>query len=220
MATIWSDSYIQQLINDAETDIVNKLTPIFERVSLAVTSGTATYALPAYIIKTVQVTWKGEVLDNLAQQDLYNLDQKYRTNTGKPIGYVWNADGYKTIRFFPVVNETIAADDTNIYGSDIANRVIISYYRTPDTTQSDFQIPTYMGRRAVKPYVLWKAFKAEGIGQNLNASAYYKQKYKQMIELYKTIKSNYYVARKFPPIQRNRLRHLRPELRHDITITP
>lgn len=220
MPTIWSDSYIQQLINDAETDLVNKVTPIYERVSLAVTSGTATYTLPAYIIKIVQVTWKGDILENLVRDDLTRLNPQYRVDTGKPIGYSWSQDGYKTIRFFPVCNETIAADDTNIYGSDIANRVILSYFRSPDTTQSSFQIPSYMGRRAVKPYVLWKAFKAEGQGQNLTAAKYHEQRYQQMIAMYQNIKNNYYSPKKFPPVPMNRLSRMRPELRRDIVITP
>ena len=217
---IWSDSYIQQLINDAETDIVNKITPIYERVSLAVTSGTATYVIPAYVIKIVQVTWKGDVLENITRDDLLNLDPQYRVNTGKPVGYSWSQDGYKTIRFFPVCNETIGANDTNIYGSDIANRVILSYFRSPDTSQSNFQIPSYMGRRAVKPYVLWKAFKAEGQGQNLTASKYHEQRYQQMINMYRNIKNNYYSPKKFPPVPMNRLTRIRPELRRDIVITP
>jgi hypothetical protein len=217
---IWSDSYLQQLVNDGETDIVNKVTPIFERVSLSVTSGTATYTLPDYIIKIVQVTWKGTVLDNLVLDDLLMLDPKYRTNKGKPIGWTWSQDGLKIIRFFPVVNETIAADNTNIYGSDIANRVILSYFRSPDTTQSNLQIPAYMGRRAIKPYVLWKAFMADGLGQNIKASDYFKAKYRKMIRLYALIKRNYYNPNKFPPIHGQRISRLRPELRRDITITP
>lgn len=217
---IWSDSYIQQLINDGETDIVSKVTPIFERDSLAVTSGTGTYSIPDYIIKIIQVTWKGDVLENLAPDDFRILDQKYRSTTGKPIGYSWSQDGIKTIRFFPVCNETIGADDTNIYGSDIANRVIISYFRSPDTSQSDLQIPPYMGRRAIKPYVLWKAFKKEGIGQNIAASDYYEKKYRNQIDLYNMIKRKYYSAKKFPPIQSTRVARVRPELRHDIVITP
>lgn len=217
---IWSDSYLQQLVNDGETDIVNKISPIFERDSLAVTSGTGTYVLPAFIMKMLQVTWKGDVLEQIVIDDLRSLDPKYRTNTGKPVAYSWSQDGYKTIRFFPVPNETIGADDTNIYGSDIANRVILSYFRSPDTSQSTLQIPEYMGRRAVKPYVLWKAFKAEGIGQNLRASEYHQRKYEQMIAMYKTIKSRYYSPKKFPPLQNFRISRLRPELQRDVVITP
>ena len=220
MPTIWSDSYLQQLINDAETDLVNKVTPIFERVSLSVTSGTGIYTLPNYIIKILQVTWKGSILENITPDDLRNLDQKFRINTGDPVGWSWSQDGYKTIRFFPICNETVGADNTNIYGSDIANRVILSYFRTPDTTQSNFQIPGYMGRRAVKPYVLWKAFKVEGVGQNAAASKYFQAKYKQMVGMYMSIKRNYYSAKKFPPVGQHRISRIRPELRHDITITP
>jgi len=220
MATIWSDSYLQQLINDGETDIVNKVTPIFERDSLAVTSGTATYTLPNFIIKIVQITWKGEVLEPLVLDDLLNQDQQYRTTTGKPVGYSYSQDGLRTLRFFPVCNETIGADDTNIYGSDIANRVIISYFRSPDTTQSTLQIPSYIGRRTIKPYVLWKAFKAEGIGQNINASDYYKNKYELLVRMFQSIKPKYYSPKKFPPVQTHRISRVRPELRRDVVITP
>lgn len=219
MPTIWSDSFLQQLTNDGETEIVNKLKCIFERDSLAVTSGTATYTIPDYILELLQVTWKGEVLDNITHVDARELDFKYRTNTGKPIGYIWNSDGMKTIRFFPVPNETIAADDTNIYGSDIGNRVILSYKRSPDITQPNFQIPAYTGRRVIKPYVLWKAFKVEGIGQNLVASNYYKQKFDFLMNQYNRIKSRYYSPSTFPPIPAARLSRRRPELNRDISIT-
>jgi hypothetical protein len=219
MALIWSDAYVQQLINDGETDIVTELTPIFQRKSLAIVSGTGTYTLPAYTIGLIAVTWKGKYLTPVRRIDHEYEDAKFRDTSGEPTCYSRYADGEDVIRFYPVPDETIGADDTNIYGTDIENRVIVSLFRSPDTSLSNFHIPAYIGRRVIKAYVLSRAFKIEGNGQNLRAAEYWRKKYRDLLEEYKSIKARYY-GNKIPFQNRNMIRGpRRPYLPRDFTIS-
>lgn len=220
MAVDFSDAYIQQLINDGETDIVTRLTPIFERKSIGVTAGTGTYTLPAYTLGIVAVTWKGKWIEPVNRLNHEIEDANFRTTEGEPVKYSRYADGIDTIRFYPVPDETITADDTNIYGSDIANRVIVSLFRSPDTSLSDFHIPSYIGRRVIKAYVCSRAFRIEGNGQNLQGAEFYERIYEDLMKEYASIKSTYY-GNKIPYMNRQALgRKRRPYLPRDFTITP
>ena len=212
MAVIWSDSYIQQLANDGEIDVVNKVNPLYFRYALAVTSGTAVYDLAAFVKDIIQITWKGTVLDALTAQDAEDWDAKYRTNTGGVRGYLWNED-YNSIRFFPVPNETITGDaDPNnpaagIYGSTIDTKVIISGFRSPDITAAAYVLPGYITQRTLKAYVCSRAFLIEGKGQNLTAAQYWARKYQLLISMYKSIKVKYYSSNnRFPPFNSRRIR--------------
>ena len=212
MATIWSDSYIQQLANDGEIDVVNKVNPLHFRYALAVTSGTATYDLAVFVKDIIQITWKGIVLEVFTAQDVENLDAKYRTNTGGVRGYLWNED-YNSIRFFPVPNETITGDaDPNdpasgVYGSTINTKVIISGFRTPNITSASYSLPNYITQRTLKAYVCSRAFLIEGKGQNLTAAQYWERKYQILIQMFKSIKIKYYSSNdRFPPFNSRRIR--------------
>jgi hypothetical protein len=52
-------------------------------------------------------------------------------------------------------------------------------------------------RRTVKAYVLWKAFAAEGKGQDLQASAYYQSKYNFLIGVFRTINAGCFVSKHY-----------------------
>lgn len=212
MATIWSDSYLQQLANDGEIDVVNKVNPLHFRYAIAVTSGTATYSLAAFVKSILQVTWKGTVLEVFTANEAEDWDAKYRTNTGGVIAYLWNED-YNKIRFFPVPNETITGDAdpespaAGVYGSTINTKIIISGFRSPDITSASYALPNYITQRTIKAYVCSRAFLVEGKGQNLTAAQYWDRKYQMLITLYKSIKIKYYSANnRFPPFSSRRIR--------------
>lgn len=193
---IWSDAYLAQLIDDAEVEIVNnELVSLFHRFSLQVTKSIATYTLPKYVKRIVRITWKGKKLEPLSQEELSRLDYQYRTTEGEPFWYSRIADGLYVIRFYPIINETVTSDDSGISGSDIENRVIVSCYRKPDTSSSVFQIPDYYARYLTKEYSLSRAFAVEGLGQNLKAALYYKNKYEGLSGLINEIKSSYQRAK-------------------------
>lgn len=219
----WSDAYLNQLSNDGEIDVSSRTNcPIFYRFSLAVTSGTATYELDSFIKRIQAITWKAKKLTPVQGEELREIDYKYRDISGEP-RYYTRSETLHFIRFYPVPNETIAADDTNIMGSDIANRVIISCYRDPDLTRSTFHLPDYVARRTVKAYCLWKAFMKEGMGQNIIAADYYQKKYLMLVQAFRDIKSRYFEYKRdqlkpIVPFATQQPRRVR--LRGDFTITP
>lgn len=196
----WSQEYLAQLANDGEADIARKLCPIYARYSLAVTSGTSLYTLESQTREIKQVTWKGHKVWPLGnQEEAILLDQKYRTTQlGRPDYYLIGSDDLFSIRFIPVPNETITKDDSAVFSrTGISTRVIISYYRLPDRTATEFSLPDYFARITVKAYVLSKAFSREGKGQNLKAAVYYENKYSGAIDLFKSVKYKYFSRHEF-----------------------
>ena len=190
----FSPEYLSQLRDDGEADIARKACPIYARYSLSVTSGTGTYTLNSQTREIRSITWKGFKVEPLInQEEAIYLDQTYRTSTrGRPLYYLIGFDGLYKIRFIPLPDETIAADDTNLFDrTGISARVIISHFRLPDRAATVFSIPDYLARNITKSYVLGKAFAREGKGQNLKATEYYNFKYLTLIELYKNLKSKY-----------------------------
>ena len=199
---LWSDSYLQQLTNDAETELCSFLTPLFKRFTLAVTADTATYTLNDYVHKIQRVTWKGEKLTPLTFSELVQINPDFENQgSGVPKYYLYMDEGLKVIRFYPTPDETIGASDTNVNKLTGVNaRVIISCFRSPDLTDSDFQIPSYIARRTVKAFVLSKAYRVRNEGQNLIAADYYKAKYEGLKAAYVDVK-----AKHFSPIIRTSL---------------
>ncbi len=189
---IWSQDYLDILLRRAEIEFSQKVPAIFTRFSLAVTAGTSVYDISAKNLVGIQrVTWKGDKLwswehaSSMQRNDwLRPQDQAAQS---KPIFYISYEYGYGKIKFHLVPNETIAADDSNIYGSDIANRVIISGFRIADPTGSTYRIPAYVRRRFTKYYAMEKAYLREGPGQDLRASEYFGKKYLLVLTHFKTI---------------------------------
>lgn len=218
---IWTDEYISQLIEDGERDIVSRVSPIFTRFSITVTSGVRGATLPVSTMGVIQVTWKGKRIYPLYQDEMIEQSAIYRSEAGEPKFYLISNEGLLNLKFFPVPNESIAADDSAIYGSGISERVIVMAYRWPNTQQATYDVPDYIARRTVKAYVLWRAFLREGKGQNLKAAQYYKNKYEILVRQYKQVKESltdakivlndlYRRSRKPPP----------PRLAYDFVVTP
>lgn len=218
---IWTDEYLSRLIEDAERDIVARIAPIFTRFSISVTQGVRGATLPVTTMGILQVTWKGKKLTPLYQSEAIEKSSIYRTEQGEPRYYLYSNEGLYNIKFFPVPNETIASDDSGVYGSGIGSRVIVMAYKWPTTTQAAFDIPDYVARRTVKAYVLWRAYMGEGKGQNLKAAQYYKSKYERLIAMYKGVKESLTDAKEqFDDIQRDRRTPPRPRLAPDFVVTP
>jgi hypothetical protein len=189
---IWSDDYLNYLLTRGEIEFSQKVPSILTRFSLSVTAGTSVYDISAnQLTNMLRVTWKGEKLDSFehASDTLRNnwIRPQDQSNQGKPQCYLSYEYGYGKIKFHPVPNETIAADDTNIYGSDIENRVIITGYRLADPTADTYRIPEYVRRRFTKYYAMEKAYLREGPGQDLDASRYFGSKYQLALVYFKKI---------------------------------
>src|SRR3970282_2161489 len=83
-------------------------------------------------------------------------------------------DGLYILRLYPRPNESLTVDDSDLFtGAGIKRRLIISYWRRPDSSGDYFEISDYIGRRLIKAGVLEEAFRKEGKGQNLQASQYW-----------------------------------------------
>jgi hypothetical protein len=204
---VWTDVYLNQLIKDAEEEIVNDAPKsIYFRYSLSTTAGISVYTLPSYIRGILRITWKGTKLDPLSATELSEMTPKsvvvseatkVESTQSKPRYYSLHPNNYRNIRFFPTPNESIvgaASDEVN--GADIDTKVIISGWRNPDPTDASIALPSFVARRTRKAYALAKAFAIEGKGQDLKAAEYYEDKYQSLIQLLKSISESTFLSKK------------------------
>ena len=189
MPAIFSDGYLQGLIREAEEVISTEVKCIFNRFPLDITAGTSTYQLPEGVTGIIQVAWKGTILDPLETQD-FNYDGWFKPqNLGvrnKPQYYLRVGNGYNRIQFYPIPDETIVADDSELDNDvGISSQVIISAWRVADVFSTDRRLPEYLFRNLMKYYAMARAYAREGKGQNLIASDYFKKKYLFYLQAYK-----------------------------------
>lgn len=206
MAYIWDETYLNQLLDDAEEYITASVNCIYDRFALSVTTGQSVYTLPSYVKNIVSVTWKGKKLYPLSFIEFCAINPanavvsestKVEAPSSIPHYYVKHPTNYYDIRFWPTPSETIVAGTTNLFGSAISSNVIFSVYRTQATTQSYLYLPLFLKRRIKKAYILSKAFAKEGKGQDIEAAQYYTKKLEYLIEALKEINSNVYLGKQY-----------------------
>lgn len=178
--SIFSAALITRFSNEGEEVFAREFPCIIDRVALSIVSGTSIYTLSDYIVDVRKITWKGLRLDPYGHR-------RYResfspSSTGIPNSYIYNNIGQSQIKFLPAPNVTIASVSSNLFGSEIINRVIVEYYRTPDFNTNI--IPSFFRRRLLKAYVLKNCFSVEGPGQNLKAAKYWESKWNYLKETY------------------------------------
>ncbi len=64
-------------------------------------------------------------------------------------------------------------------------------------TDLTLTLPPYIDRRTRKAWILWKAFSAEGKGQNSAAASYYMAKYQFLISQFRAINEGCFVSKKY-----------------------
>ena len=188
--SLFSDQYLDNLLRRSEIEISQQVPCILTRFSLNITQGTSVYDLPSGIINMIRVTWKGDSLEPWEHSDTRDtnwMKPQNQSSQGVPKFYLSYQYGFSKIKFHPVPNEAIASDDTNIFGSDIANRVILTAFRIADPTGSTYRIPEALRQRFGKYYVLYKAYQREGKGQNLAAAQYFKNKHEVAVSQFKKV---------------------------------
>lgn len=178
---LFQTTTVDRFAAEGEQDFADDARCILARTALSIVANTHTYAVSDRTLSIRRITWKGKKLDPLPQRNFREVFQS-ATQVGTPFWYVYNNIGLGQIRFFPTPPETIAAVTNDLYGSEIANRVIVDYFRTSNGTT--FQIPLYIRRRLLKAYVLQGCFNLQGPGQNLKAAKYYSEKYKTLKDAY------------------------------------
>lgn len=175
---LFSDDFLNYLLANGERELSISIPSIFYRESIAVTQGTSVYTLPTGIIRILRVTWKGEKVFSWEHADSRPgtwMKPQNLANQGKPKFYLSYEYGYTQIKFHPVPNETIAADDTKL-DSAPEDIVTIVGYKVADPS-STYRIPEYIRRRTNKYYAMHRAYAREGKTQDIKAADYFKKKF-------------------------------------------
>lgn len=178
---LFNSALITRYSQEAESTFACDHPCIVRRVALTIVAGTSIYSLRDDVASIRRVTWKGYKLDPLPQRNFREVFQS-GTQSGQPFWYIFNNIGLNQIQLFPSPTENVSSITTNLYGSEIPNRVIVEYWQLPN--YSTFIIPLYLRRRLLKAYVLRGCFNVEGPGQNLKNAAYFKKKYQYLSDRY------------------------------------
>jgi hypothetical protein len=209
---IWSNTLLAQLQADAIGQISIDLQCIFARECIVTTAGVSVITLPPYVRTLRRVTWRGRSLDPLNWEELTLVSpatvfvspgnpNNIETSLGRPLYYAMHPTNIYDIRLYPSPSESFAANgETDVYSPQVNTpSCIIDYYREPDTTNSDptISLPPYILRRTQKAYALWKAFAAEGKGQNMRASSYYMNRYQFLIEQFRQINAGAFIGKRY-----------------------
>lgn len=181
MTQLYSSANITRFAQDAEDQFNQEYPCIIDRIGISIVSGTSTYTLDPSVTNIKRITYRGYKLDPLPQRDLRQYFMS-GTQQGRPYWYIFNNVGQMKIQLFPVPQETIAAPVSGLWGSSISSTVIVEYYRTSNYTTKT--IPTFIGRRLKKAYVLKRCFEIDSKGSNVKASKYWTARWDGLVEMY------------------------------------
>lgn len=199
---IWDDTYLTGLWDDAEQDAAGSVDCIWLRCAINVVPNTSIYLLNSAFRRISRITYRGRKLEPTNFGELQALDpvgaDPLVPTASRGAPYYWGRwpSDYRTIRLYPTPSETLSTDETNINGSNIANMCIVSGYCIPDVTNRIFRLPRWIARRMKKYYVLYRAFAAEGKGQNLIASQRYRKRYEMQLDLFRKINAHCFMVKK------------------------
>jgi hypothetical protein len=202
---IWTDNYLSQLAQDAIGQIAGDVQCVWAREALTITAGVSIVSLPSYVRTIRRVTWRGKSLDALNWEEMCIITPAtvggiIESSQSKPLYYSMHPTKIYDIRLYPTPNESFNPAGIDPYSPQVnAAACIVDYYREPDVTEAtaNISLPPYISRYIKKAYVLWKAFGAEGKGQNLRASSYYKMKYDLLIEQFRAINEGCFVGKRY-----------------------
>lgn len=191
MAT-WTNAQLNRWMLDAEEDIVSEVSMRMESFSIAIVAGQALYTLNTRLKEVFCVMWKGRCLYPMIGKELHGSVPEFSTLEGTPQQYQISFDGIQTLRLSPIPNESISAYASGLDGPNIKNAFIIRGWTYPQRSLDHFQIPDYLHRNLIKCYTLSRAYKAEGVGQNLNASQYWYNLYLTNVQLLAEAKARFF----------------------------
>lgn len=200
MAQIWTDDQLNQWSDDALGQIASDVHCIYVREPIEIQKGNSFYELPPYVRTLRRVAWRGRSLFALSWIEMDLLaptTSGFDTPIGVPKFYAMAPEAPYAIRLFPIPNESFSATGFDPYAPQPnQSNCIIDFYRVPEATGAS-ALPHYIQRRTLKAYVLWKAFAAEGKGQDLKASQFYLSKYQLLIEYFRHINEGCFVAKRY-----------------------
>ncbi len=204
---LWTAQYLSDLATEAEIQISTEVPCIYVRFPLNVLVNQSVYnfqtdTVPAQrLTGIIRVTYQGWTVHPVAQIHLRNNVIPLAPWNGdiissRPFLYMRTGYGIDGIKLFPAPNLSIPYDSTDITTiTGITNNVIVSGWRIADPTGTTYRIPDYIRETLVRYYVMARAFKKEGKGQNLEASKYFEGKYQKLMARFKTIVSQLFTSR-------------------------
>lgn len=190
---IWSSSTITRFTEEGEREIAKRLRCLIARSAISIVAATATYDLPSDCLDIRRITWLGRKIYPINFLDFQYADDWTIRTAARPDGYIFNQQGRNTIRFYPTPNVTIASTSSNLFGSEIVNRVIVEYWQLPDHVT--YKIPAYVRRRLIKYYVLMKCFSIEGKGQNLKVARKMQTRFDFYMEHFNKINQTHFITK-------------------------
>jgi hypothetical protein len=205
--SLWTSQYLSDLAQEAEIQISTEVNAIYCRFPLNVVLGQSVYdfqtdTTPAQrLTGIIRITYQGWTVLPTFQDQLRNNVVPLKPWDGdvissRPFLYMRLGYGIDGIKFFPAPNLSIPYDNTDITTqTGITNNVIVSGWRIADPTGTTYRLPDYIRETLVRYYVMARAYKKEGKGQNLDASKYFEGKYQKLLARFKTIVSQLFSCR-------------------------
>lgn len=204
---LWTSQYLSDLASEAEIQISTEVNAIYVRFPLNVVLNQSVYdfqidTVPAQrLTGIIRITYQGWTVHPVYQNQLRNNIVPLAPWNGdvissRPFLYMRQGYGIDGIKLFPAPNLSIPYDSTDITTqTGINNNVIVSGWRIADPTGSTYRLPDYIRETLVRYYVMARAYKKEGKGQNLDASKYFEGKYGKLLTRFKTIVSQLFSSR-------------------------
>lgn len=209
---IWSDQYLLNLATEAEIQISTEVPCIYVRFPLNTIVGQSIYQFndttglmmptgPQRLTGIIRVTFQSWTVHPVFQNQLRNMviplkPEEGEVTSSRPFMYMRTGYGIDGIKLYPSPSQAITYDNSGINTQhSISANVIIAGWRIADPSGMAYRIPDYIRETLVRYYVMWRAYKKEGKGQNLEASAYFKSKYDKLLDRFKKIVSQLFASR-------------------------
>jgi hypothetical protein len=201
---LWTTEYLSDLAIEAERIISTEVNCIYIRFALPVTVDVSIYdfstlSTPQYLTGILRISYLGWTVWPVFPNEMRNQVVPFKPGNGdvasRPFLYLRQGYGLNSIKLFPAPNATIAYDGSDLNSqAGVRANVVVSGWRVADPSTS-YRIPAHVRQTLVRYYVLAKAFKKEGKGQNLQASQYFSKKYEKLLDRFKTINGNLFACR-------------------------
>jgi hypothetical protein len=198
MSELWTDNQIALWAREGEQDVSNKINLIIDRIGLATTSSQGLFTLPDYCLNISRITYRGFKLDGKNFNELVDSQSapSGAIAYSRPLFYIYNGFGKKTIKVLPSVGETTSAPTGDLFNAtQISSGLIVEFYRSPDFNSDLNRIPQPMRNILVKHYILFRALQQDGNGLDLKASDFFNQQYGAMLEELKKMNNATFLAR-------------------------
>lgn len=207
---LWTDQYLSDLAIEAEVQISTEVPCIYTRFPMNIKQGVSIYNFedplalplgPQRLTGIIRITYQGWTVHPVFQNQLRNIVIPLAPANGdvqssRPFMYMRTGYGIDGIKFYPAPSANITYNNSNINTqSSISANVIIGGWRIADPEGKTYRIPKHVRDALVRYYVMHRAYKKEGRGQNLEASKYYKTKYDKLLTRFKTITSQLFSSR-------------------------